>query len=115
MNFKTQGADYPAFPGGRGSLVVKVRDSWPTCHDFERSTAEDPPCREGRCTLNMPRLKRPPVDVKFPEGSELANMVTNDAKMVANIAKFAANLVAKNDANLALPPRCRQVLNESPL
>ncbi|GFX67497.1 hypothetical protein TNCV_3463861 [Trichonephila clavipes] len=41
-------------------------------------------------------------------GSELAN----DAKMVA---KLAANLVAKNDANLALPPRFRQVLIESPL
>ncbi|GFT62261.1 hypothetical protein TNCV_1701361 [Trichonephila clavipes] len=50
--------------------------------------------------------------VLIPEGSELANMVANDAKMVA---KFAANLVAKNDANLALPPRFRQVLIESPL
>ncbi|GFX57708.1 hypothetical protein TNCV_4015721 [Trichonephila clavipes] len=34
--------------------------------------------------------------VEIPEGSELANMV--------------ANLAAKNDANLALPPRFRQVL-----
>ncbi|GFX42320.1 hypothetical protein TNCV_110401 [Trichonephila clavipes] len=23
------------------------------CHEFEASTAEDPPCREGRCTLNL--------------------------------------------------------------
>ncbi|GFU84744.1 transposable element Tcb2 transposase [Trichonephila clavipes] len=43
--------------------------------------------------------------LKIPEGSELANMV----------AKVAANLFAKNDANLALPPRFRQVLIESPL
>ncbi|GFY04429.1 uncharacterized protein TNCV_4415171 [Trichonephila clavipes] len=30
---------------GRGSLVVKVTDSWSTCHEFEPNTAEDPPCR----------------------------------------------------------------------
>ncbi|GFT34565.1 uncharacterized protein TNCV_4125231 [Trichonephila clavipes] len=40
----------------------------------------------------------------IPEGSELANMVSNDAKMVTKVAKMATNLVAKNDANLALPP-----------
>ncbi|GFX45580.1 hypothetical protein TNCV_175731 [Trichonephila clavipes] len=45
---------------------------------------------------------------KIPESSELANMVAKDAKM-------AANLVDKNDANLVLPPRFRQVLIESPL
>ncbi|GFT13938.1 hypothetical protein TNCV_2615781 [Trichonephila clavipes] len=38
---------------------------------------------------------------KIPEGSELADMV--------------ANLVTKNDANFALPPRFRQALIESPL
>ncbi|GFY10388.1 hypothetical protein TNCV_1462781 [Trichonephila clavipes] len=48
----------------------------------------------------------------IPEGSELANMVTNNTKMVA---KLAANMVTKNDANLALPPRFRQILIESPL
>ncbi|GFX72957.1 hypothetical protein TNCV_2813971 [Trichonephila clavipes] len=32
-------------------------------------------------------------------GSQLANMVTNDVK----VAKLVANLVAQNDANLALP------------
>ncbi|GFX17036.1 hypothetical protein TNCV_4265621 [Trichonephila clavipes] len=52
---------------------------------------------------------------KIPEGSELASKVTNDAKMVAKVAKLTANLVAKNDANLALPPRFRQVLIQSPL
>ncbi|GFW79988.1 hypothetical protein TNCV_983971 [Trichonephila clavipes] len=52
---------------------------------------------------------------KIPEGSDLANMVANDPKMVAKVAKLATNLVAKNDVNLALPPRFRQVLIESPL
>ncbi|GFV51969.1 hypothetical protein TNCV_1323221 [Trichonephila clavipes] len=52
---------------------------------------------------------------KIPEGSELANMVANDATMIAEVAKLTANLVAKKDANLALPPRFRQVLIESPL
>ncbi|GFW43593.1 hypothetical protein TNCV_4769451 [Trichonephila clavipes] len=28
----------------RGSLVIKVTDLWPTCDEFEPSTAEDPPC-----------------------------------------------------------------------
>ncbi|GFY02663.1 hypothetical protein TNCV_3505431 [Trichonephila clavipes] len=32
---------------GRGSLVLKVTDSWPVCQEFEPSTAEHPPCREG--------------------------------------------------------------------
>ncbi|GFW56382.1 hypothetical protein TNCV_2088911 [Trichonephila clavipes] len=30
----------------RGSLVVKVTDSWPACQGFEPCTAEDPLCRE---------------------------------------------------------------------
>ncbi|GFU80392.1 transposase [Trichonephila clavipes] len=42
-----------------------------------------------------------PISDKISEGSELANMVANDAKL-------AANLVSINDANLALPPRFRQ-------
>ncbi|GFX51235.1 hypothetical protein TNCV_2735861 [Trichonephila clavipes] len=54
-------------------------------------------------------------DEKIPEASALANKVTNDAKMVAKVAKLAANLVSKIDGNLALPPRFRQVLIESPL
>ncbi|GFX09381.1 chitinase domain-containing protein 1 [Trichonephila clavipes] len=48
---------------------------------------------------------------KIPEDSELANMVAKDAKMIAKVA----NLVAKNDANLALPSRFRQVLIGPPL
>ncbi|GFV62926.1 hypothetical protein TNCV_5084091 [Trichonephila clavipes] len=43
------------------------------------------------------------------------NDQTYDAKMVTKVTKLAANLVAKNDANLALPPRFCQVLIESPL
>ncbi|GFW73647.1 hypothetical protein TNCV_1541021 [Trichonephila clavipes] len=29
---------------GRGILVIEVADSWPVCHEFEPSTAEDPSC-----------------------------------------------------------------------
>ncbi|GFW77141.1 hypothetical protein TNCV_2725711 [Trichonephila clavipes] len=31
---------------GRGSLMVKVTDSWQGCHEFEPSTAENTPCRD---------------------------------------------------------------------
>ncbi|GFW07404.1 hypothetical protein TNCV_865761 [Trichonephila clavipes] len=43
------------FENGRGSLVVKVTDSWLVCHDFEPGTTEDSPCRVAevaeRCSL----------------------------------------------------------------
>ncbi|GFY20820.1 hypothetical protein TNCV_1120541 [Trichonephila clavipes] len=35
----------PLCSSGRGSLAVKVTDSWPGCHEFEPSIAEDLPCR----------------------------------------------------------------------
>ncbi|GFW37250.1 hypothetical protein TNCV_5021481 [Trichonephila clavipes] len=61
-----------------------------------------------------------------PAGSEYAETVRSNnckdsrgfpelANMVTKVAKLATNLVVKNDANLALPPRFRQVLIESPL
>ncbi|GFW04167.1 uncharacterized protein TNCV_2669321 [Trichonephila clavipes] len=34
------------------------------------SSTEDPPCRGGRCMLNMSRLKRPPVGVVWKLGEE---------------------------------------------
>ncbi|GFS55535.1 hypothetical protein TNCV_1627641 [Trichonephila clavipes] len=37
--------------GGEG------KESWLACHEFEPSIAEDPPCREGRSTLNLSRAK----------------------------------------------------------
>ncbi|GFT62855.1 hypothetical protein TNCV_1606811 [Trichonephila clavipes] len=52
---------------------------------------------------------------KIPVGSEVTNIVAIDPKMVAKVAELGANLVAKNDANFALPPRFRPVLIESPL
>ncbi|GFU91084.1 hypothetical protein TNCV_4924151 [Trichonephila clavipes] len=61
----------------------------------------------------MLHIVYPKGSQKIPEGSELANMVVNDAKMVAKVTKLATNLVAKNDANSALPPRFRRVLIES--
>ncbi|GFT95906.1 hypothetical protein TNCV_312411 [Trichonephila clavipes] len=39
----------------RNKPVVMVTNSWLVCHEFEPSTAEDPPYRGGRCTLNMSR------------------------------------------------------------
>ncbi|GFV21248.1 hypothetical protein TNCV_183991 [Trichonephila clavipes] len=56
---------------GRGSLVVKVMDSWPPAsREFKPSTAEDPLCRGGHWTLNIWKLKRPPFGVvgKLGEG-----------------------------------------------
>ncbi|GFX53597.1 hypothetical protein TNCV_2327121 [Trichonephila clavipes] len=35
----------PMLKRGRGSLVIKVMDSWLDCHEFEPSTTEDPPDR----------------------------------------------------------------------
>ncbi|GFT84695.1 hypothetical protein TNCV_2767121 [Trichonephila clavipes] len=40
-----------------GSLVVKVTDSWPTCHEFEPSTTEDPSC-SGRWTVEAETSSR---------------------------------------------------------
>ncbi|GFU92546.1 transposable element Tc1 transposase [Trichonephila clavipes] len=51
------------FWNGRGSLVVKFRDRWLACYEFDTSASKDPPCRGGRCTSNLSRLKRPPVCV----------------------------------------------------
>ncbi|GFV53310.1 hypothetical protein TNCV_1645421 [Trichonephila clavipes] len=42
---------------GRGSLVVNVMDSWLTCHEFERSILEDPPCR-GAEACSFSRLSK---------------------------------------------------------
>ncbi|GFV33198.1 uncharacterized protein TNCV_783931 [Trichonephila clavipes] len=32
------------FVSGRGSLVIKVTDSWSACDELEPGTPEDPPC-----------------------------------------------------------------------
>ncbi|GFV95476.1 DUF4817 domain-containing protein [Trichonephila clavipes] len=37
----------PQQPSGQGT------DSWLACHDYQHSTAEDPPCRGDQCTLNL--------------------------------------------------------------
>ncbi|GFX83099.1 DDE_3 domain-containing protein [Trichonephila clavipes] len=41
---------------GRGSLAIKVTDSWPTSHEFDPGSTKVPPCRKGRFKLNMLRL-----------------------------------------------------------
>ncbi|GFS55502.1 hypothetical protein TNCV_1627491, partial [Trichonephila clavipes] len=48
--------------GGRGSLVVKVMDSWAACHEFKPNTAEDSPCRGA-------------MHVKFVESSNVLPLV----------------------------------------
>ncbi|GFU20717.1 hypothetical protein TNCV_3176541 [Trichonephila clavipes] len=69
----------------RGYLVVKVTDSWLVCHEFKPSTAEDPPCRGGRCTLNVSRVRRPPVGVvKFEEGVGYLRCRPHHLTMVQN-------------------------------
>ncbi|GFU45899.1 hypothetical protein TNCV_5102101 [Trichonephila clavipes] len=52
----------------RGSILVKIKDSWLECHEFELSSGEDPSCRIGQYTLNLSRLKRPPVAVVWKLG-----------------------------------------------
>ncbi|PRD35861.1 UNVERIFIED_CONTAM: tmem14c [Trichonephila clavipes] len=42
---------------------------WLACHAFEPSTSEDMLCRGGRCSLNLPRLKYPPMGVVWKLGS----------------------------------------------
>ncbi|GFX82240.1 hypothetical protein TNCV_33481 [Trichonephila clavipes] len=53
----------PDYPRGRSSLVVKIKDQWLACYEFEPSTSKDPSCRGGRCTLNLSRFKLPPIDL----------------------------------------------------
>ncbi|GFX39658.1 hypothetical protein TNCV_2104021 [Trichonephila clavipes] len=64
-------------PCGRGSLAVKVTDSCLAYHGFEPGTAEGPPCRGGRYTLNLSMLKRPPVGVEWKLGKGVPSQVTS--------------------------------------
>ncbi|GFU24181.1 hypothetical protein TNCV_2007641 [Trichonephila clavipes] len=38
---------------GRGSLVIKVTDSWQACHEFEPSAAKDSSCRKSVESSNV--------------------------------------------------------------
>ncbi|GFW57275.1 hypothetical protein TNCV_541891 [Trichonephila clavipes] len=60
-----------------GSLVLKVMDSRPACHEFKPSTAEDPLCREGRFTLNLSRLKRSPFGEVWKLGEGVPPQVSS--------------------------------------
>ncbi|GFY27188.1 hypothetical protein TNCV_2068091 [Trichonephila clavipes] len=72
---------FPKERCGRGCLVVKVPDSWPTCHAFEPSTAKDPPC-EGTYMLE---LRRPPVGVVWKLGEGVpAEVLSSHLTMVQN-------------------------------
>ncbi|GFY24778.1 hypothetical protein TNCV_2689691 [Trichonephila clavipes] len=63
----------------RGSLVVKVTDSWPVCHEFKPCTTEDPPFSGGRCTLNLSRLKRPPLVEVWKLGEKVPAQVSSSS------------------------------------
>ncbi|GFY16592.1 hypothetical protein TNCV_2787191 [Trichonephila clavipes] len=56
----------------RGSLVVKVTDSWMACHEFEPSPAVDPSCRGGEAmhvkSIDAQTSSRDGVVWKFGEG-----------------------------------------------
>ncbi|GFX55470.1 hypothetical protein TNCV_267581 [Trichonephila clavipes] len=61
---------------GRGSLVVKVTDSWLSFHEFESSTTEDPLCRGG-CTLDQLRLKRLTVRLVWKLGETVSSQMSS--------------------------------------
>ncbi|GFW23174.1 hypothetical protein TNCV_3802741 [Trichonephila clavipes] len=65
----TTGLPQPFVVWGSGSLVVMVTGSWLACREFETSTAEDLPCRLGRCKLNKSRLNVLPLLAEDDERS----------------------------------------------
>ncbi|GFX43249.1 hypothetical protein TNCV_2389571 [Trichonephila clavipes] len=46
---------------------------------FEPSIVEDSPCRGDRCTLNLSRLKCPPVDMMRKLGREVPPQVSSSS------------------------------------
>ncbi|GFU73838.1 hypothetical protein TNCV_554661 [Trichonephila clavipes] len=55
------------------SVCRNVTNSWLTCHEFEPSAAEDPPCRDSRCS----RLKRLPAGVVWRLGDGVPTHVSS--------------------------------------
>ncbi|GFV59795.1 uncharacterized protein TNCV_956941 [Trichonephila clavipes] len=41
----------------KASAVDKVKDSWPACHEFEPSAADEPPCRGMRHAKSVERAQ----------------------------------------------------------
>ncbi|GFY27666.1 hypothetical protein TNCV_911171 [Trichonephila clavipes] len=66
-------------PCGRGRLVIKATDSKLAYHEFELSADEVPPCRGGRKTFNMSRLKRPPIGVVWKLGEGVPAQVSSSS------------------------------------
>ncbi|GFW77033.1 hypothetical protein TNCV_2724631 [Trichonephila clavipes] len=65
---------------GRGSIVVKVTDLWPACHEFEPSTTEDPPYWTATAGSDVVQSGRPIFDDFFQHlwqyiGNNMANVV----------------------------------------
>ncbi|GFU83585.1 hypothetical protein TNCV_4069761 [Trichonephila clavipes] len=86
--------------GGRGSLVVKVTDSCPPCHEFDPRTAKDPPCR-GAMHVNCRELKLPLVGVVWYLGYGVPTQVSASSldyvsKLRATRGLLATDLVTLN-------------------
>ncbi|GFX49219.1 hypothetical protein TNCV_293841 [Trichonephila clavipes] len=76
----------------RSSLGVKVKDSRPACREFELGTAEHPPGRVGRYTLNMSTLECPSLVWKLGEegvpGSDVVLVTRPRFKITRAVAKI---------------------------
>ncbi|GFY08353.1 hypothetical protein TNCV_1357591 [Trichonephila clavipes] len=70
---KLASAPSRTLPELRMAAVTQCSLERPVCHELEPSTAEDPTCRRGRCSLNISWLEPPQVGVvgKLGEGCQL--------------------------------------------
>ncbi|GFV80172.1 hypothetical protein TNCV_1477341 [Trichonephila clavipes] len=59
--------------------MVKVTDSGLACHEFETGTTQDTPCKRGRCTLILSRLKHPHIGVLRNSEEEMPVQVSSSS------------------------------------
>ncbi|GFU57265.1 hypothetical protein TNCV_3634551 [Trichonephila clavipes] len=64
--------------------VATVTSSWLVCLEFEPSTAEEPPIRRGRCTVNLSRHRRFPVSVEVKRRRGFQLSLSGHLTMVQN-------------------------------
>ncbi|GFY32390.1 hypothetical protein TNCV_3558981 [Trichonephila clavipes] len=95
-------------------------DSWLRCQGFKSSTAEDPPCKEDRCTLHTSKLKRPPFGVLWklatrhdclpkdlsrfgilesPNGSNCGDDVILNAQHIRTCPTLSSNSISRRKSN----------------
>ncbi|GFY34956.1 hypothetical protein TNCV_155291 [Trichonephila clavipes] len=84
---------------GRGSLVVKETDSWPACHKFEPSTADNPPRRE-RCTLNLSRAQTSSSGVVVRRVDASSGVIRPWFKNMKTVAKSPRVVFIRVDVNV---------------